>query len=193
MTTISELRASLADKAERGVKQVRVSTMLADLPDSVGQAFPDVADPSGVRRENRALRERVKTLERERRNAAAKAARAEARLREQHSRELAAVRAGRNGKGTPAVGLDALAEMSEDDPKRYGDFGEVKGVLVGTAEVAAMLNVERPRIGRWVSLGKLPPPVAVLRATPVWLRSQIEAKRSDVESRRKPRRESVQA
>lgn len=190
--TIEELRASLADKASRGVKQVRVSTMLADLPGSPEEGFPEI-DPSGVRRENRALRERVKTLERERRNAAAKAARAEARLREQHSRELAAVRAGRNGKGTPAVGLDALAEMSEDDPKRYGDFGEVKGVLVGTAEVAAMLNVERPRIGRWVSLGKLPPPVAVLRATPVWLRSQIEAKRSDVESRRKPRRESVSA
>lgn len=191
--TIEELRASLAEKVSRGVKQVRVSTVLADLPETMEQAFPDVADASGMRRENRALRDRVKELERERRNAAAKAARAETRLREQHAAELAAVRAERNGKGgTPAVGLEALAEMSEDDPKRYGGVA-VKGVLVGTAEAAAMLNVERPRIGRWVSLGKLPPPIAELRATPVWLRSQIESKRGDVESRRKPRRESVEA
>lgn len=189
--TIEELRASLAEKASRGVKQVRVSTMLADLPETMEQAFPG-ADAGDARRENRALSERVKELERERRNTAAKVARAEARLREQHAAELAAVR-GRNGKGgTPAVGLEALAEMSEDDPKRYGGVA-VKGVLVGTAEAAAMLNVERPRIGRWVSLGKLPPPIAELRATPVWLRSQIESKRGDVESRRKPRRESVEA
>jgi hypothetical protein len=218
--TIKELRASLADKAARGVKQVRVSTMLGDLPKTVDEAFPNASDPRGrlrdevrglrervralererkatVREENRELRDRVNTLERERRTAAREAAaqlaRSEARLRERHAGELAAVRAGRNGKGggTPLSGLESLAAMSEDDPKRYGDV-DVKGVFVGTAEAAAMLGVERPRIGRWVSLGKLPPPIAELRATPVWLRSQIESKRSDVESRRKPRRESVE-
>lgn len=184
---IQALRASLADKVERGVKQVRVSTVLADLPQTPEDAFPGLTDDKGLRQSNRELRERVKTLERERRNAAARAARSETALREQHAVELANARAGMNG--TPAVGLRALAEQSDDDPKWYGDV-EVKGVLVGTAEAAAMLGVERPRIGRWVSLGKLPQPLAVLRATPVWFREDIQAKRESVESRRKPRRES---
>lgn len=184
MTTIRELRASLADKAARGVKQVRVSTMLESLPETVEEAFPDATDDR-VRTQNRTLRERVATLEQERKDARRRVARSETAMREAHAAELAGVRAGTNGK-PPAIGLDALAEQSQDDPQRYGDV-DVKGVLVGTAEAAAMLGVERPRIGRWLAMGKLPPPVAELRAGPVWLREDIESKREDVESRRKPR------
>ena len=60
--------------------------------------------------------------------------------------------------------------------------------LLGTAEVAELLHVERPRIGRWLALGKMPEPIARLRAGPIWWRSQIEAFAPDVESRRKPRK-----
>jgi hypothetical protein len=60
--------------------------------------------------------------------------------------------------------------------------------LLGTAEVAELLAVERPRIGRWRALGLIREPIAELAATPVWRSSQIEAMREDVERRRKPRK-----
>lgn len=63
--------------------------------------------------------------------------------------------------------------------------GRSDHALVGTAEVAELLDVERPRIGRWVGRGQMPRPVAMLRASPVWRRRDIEAMREDVESRRK--------
>jgi hypothetical protein len=69
-----------------------------------------------------------------------------------------------------------------------GETVQVAGLLVGTAEAAAILGVERPRIGRWIALGKLPEPVARLAATPVWLRTQIEDMRPAVNARRRPRR-----
>jgi hypothetical protein len=58
--------------------------------------------------------------------------------------------------------------------------------LVGTAEAAAMLGVERPRIGRWRKAGIMPEPVAEIAATPVWLRSQIEGIQAEREKRRRP-------
>jgi hypothetical protein len=66
---------------------------------------------------------------------------------------------------------------------------EVRGLLVGTAEAAAILGVERPRIGRWRALdnGKLPEPVAQLASGPVWLRSQIEALRGSTTARKRRR------
>lgn len=58
--------------------------------------------------------------------------------------------------------------------------------LVGTAEAAEMLGVERPRIGRWINKGGvLPRPVARVGATPLWHRSDIEALRDDVQARRR--------
>lgn len=58
--------------------------------------------------------------------------------------------------------------------------------LVGTAEVAEILGVERPRIGRWIGKGGvLPQPVARLGASPVWRRVDIEAMRDEVEARRR--------
>lgn len=53
--------------------------------------------------------------------------------------------------------------------------------FMGTREVAEMLGVEKPRIGRWLkneSKGlakRLPTPVARLRMSPIWLRDQILA------------------
>ncbi len=46
--------------------------------------------------------------------------------------------------------------------------------LVGTAEAAALLGVERPRIGRWRDKGIMPDTVADLAAGPVWRRVDIE-------------------
>lgn len=122
--TWPEFRAWLDEKLDRGVKDVRVSTLTAHLP----------ADEKRGKQ-----------------------------ITEQY-----------------------LLDHVDADPEGFDD-GEVSGVLVGTAEVAAMLGVERPRVGRWTSLGRMPPPVGRLRAGPVWLRWQIEAMREDVEKRRKPR------
>lgn len=51
---------------------------------------------------------------------------------------------------------------------------EGPGDLVGAAEASEILNVERTRISRYVKSGVMPPPVAKLRATTVWLRSDVE-------------------
>lgn len=57
--------------------------------------------------------------------------------------------------------------------------------LVGTAEAAAILGVERPRIGRWIGKGVMPQPVAKVGATPLWLREDVEAMRKEVAKRRR--------
>ena len=57
--------------------------------------------------------------------------------------------------------------------------------IVGTAEVAEILGVERPRIGRWMKRGVMPPPVAVLAATPVWYRKDIARMKDWVEANRR--------
>jgi predicted DNA-binding transcriptional regulator AlpA len=49
--------------------------------------------------------------------------------------------------------------------------------LVGTSEAAEVLGVEKPRIGRYIRTGKMPTPVALLGATPVWNRGDVEALR----------------
>lgn len=59
--------------------------------------------------------------------------------------------------------------------------------LVGTAEAADILNVERPRIGRWMRAGTMPEPVVILAATPVWHRDDIEAMRPWVDEHRRSR------
>lgn len=76
---------------------------------------------------------------------------------------------------------------AKDYPTESGDPIHVAGLLVGTAEAAAMLGVERPRIARYRNQGKLPDPVAVLAMGPVWLRTDIEAARAGIDARRKPR------
>lgn len=59
--------------------------------------------------------------------------------------------------------------------------------MVGTAEVAKILNVERPRIGRWIKRGVMPPTAAHLQATPIWHRKDIEKMRDWVEANRRNR------
>ena len=56
--------------------------------------------------------------------------------------------------------------------------------LLGTAEVADLLNVERPRIARLMALGAMPEPIARLRATPIWTRDQIEPMRAKLNAKR---------
>lgn len=86
-----------------------------------------------------------------------------------------------------------LVSQVDDNRETYGDV-IVKGILVGTAEAAAILGVERPRIGKWTALGRMPTPVAELAAGPVWHRYDIEAMVPTVESRRRGwRREAAEA
>lgn len=59
--------------------------------------------------------------------------------------------------------------------------------LVGTAEAAEILGVERPRIGRWRERGIMPEPIRQLAATPLWTKDQIKALRDDRKGmRRRP-------
>lgn len=59
--------------------------------------------------------------------------------------------------------------------------------IVGTAEAAEILGVERPRIGRWIKRGVMPNTAAHLQATPVWHRRDIEKMREWVEDNRRNR------
>lgn len=52
-------------------------------------------------------------------------------------------------------------------PRKPGD-------LVGAAEAADILGVERTRISRYRRTGVMPDPVSELRATPVWHRHDVE-------------------
>lgn len=61
--------------------------------------------------------------------------------------------------------------------------------IVGTAEAAKILGVERPRIGRWIKQGIMPPTAAQLKATPVWHRKDIINMKDWVESHRRQNRE----
>jgi hypothetical protein len=60
--------------------------------------------------------------------------------------------------------------------------------IVGTAEAAEILDVERPRIGRWKRSGLLPVPLTELATGPVWLRKDIEAVTDERELRRRQTR-----
>lgn len=82
------------------------------------------------------------------------------------------------------IGRDAFTHFDLDSQKNV----YVAGDVVGTAEAAAVLNVERPRIGRYRALGKMPDPIAILAAGPVWWRADVEKLRDTVEERRKPTR-----
>lgn len=46
--------------------------------------------------------------------------------------------------------------------------------LVGSAEAAEILGVERPRINRWRSRGVMPETVADLRCGPIWAKTDVE-------------------
>lgn len=68
----------------------------------------------------------------------------------------------------------------------------LKGQLVGTAEAARILDVERSRIGRWRKSGRMPEPIDVLDATPVWLRPDVEALLEEREAGRRRRGKSAE-
>jgi hypothetical protein len=55
--------------------------------------------------------------------------------------------------------------------------------LVGTSEAAAILRVEKPRVGRYVRTGLMPEPVAVLHATKVWRREDVLALKEALDAR----------
>lgn len=48
--------------------------------------------------------------------------------------------------------------------------------VVGTAEAAQILGVKPPMITRWRKSGRMPPPVAELAATVVWLKTDVQAR-----------------
>jgi len=58
--------------------------------------------------------------------------------------------------------------------------------IVGSVEAAEILGVERTRVARYRKTGVLPTPWRELRATPVWLRKDIERIRDAREAEREP-------
>jgi len=63
--------------------------------------------------------------------------------------------------------------------------------LVGTAEAAEILGVERPRIAKWRRNGVIPAPLADTASGPIWLRSQILAAVPEADARRRNRRRAA--
>lgn len=57
-----------------------------------------------------------------------------------------------------------------------GDSARTEAMLnlLGVAEAAAMLGVDRSQIGRWRRAGRFPAPVLELAAGPLWWVEQIE-------------------
>jgi hypothetical protein len=68
-------------------------------------------------------------------------------------------------------------------PDRPGD-------LVGAAEAAAILGVERTRVARYRRSGVMPDPLSELRATPVWFRRDVERFRDKREQRQRAKSNS---
>jgi len=64
-------------------------------------------------------------------------------------------------------------------------LGRLEDVLVGTAEAAAILRIERPRIAKWIRAGIIPEPIIRLESGPIWLRSQIESALPEADARRR--------
>lgn len=103
-----------------------------------------------------------------------------------------------------------LAQVEEAEQQAAKNGSGRKLDLVGTAEAAEILGVERPRIGRWLDRCKhcgasymkggweepcikghrkhesvMPEPVQRLRSGPVWERSQIAPMKGEREKRRR--------
>jgi hypothetical protein len=76
------------------------------------------------------------------------------------------------------------ADEKTGEPRTYTKKSK-RADLVGTAEAAHMLGVERPRIGRWIAKGQMPMPAVWPAAGPMFWRIDIEAMVEDVEARRR--------
>lgn len=67
---------------------------------------------------------------------------------------------------------DEVQELM-DDVSRIGTPGNAR--LMGVTEVATALDVSASLISTWLARGKMPEPVARLKATPVWTEAQLDA------------------
>ncbi|MEU6979641.1 hypothetical protein [Streptomyces sp. NPDC046371] len=77
----------------------------------------------------------------------------------------------RLGSHDPVVGVEV---MTEDELDRRNDEPVVPD-LVGVGEIAEMFGVQRARAAQLTSRDDFPPPVAQLKAGPVYVKEQVEA------------------
>lgn len=98
----------------------------------------------------------------------------------------------KQARGVKDVRVATVLKVIEDERTENGQTANEKLAskvrkesLVGTAEAAELLGVERPRIGRWRKAGIMPEPVAELASGPVWLHSQITAIQDERDRRRR--------
>lgn len=72
--------------------------------------------------------------------------------------------------------LEAIQEEVSalmEDVTRMGTPGGTK--LMGVTEVSNALEVSPSLVSTWYARGKMPEPIARLKATPVWTETQLEA------------------
>lgn len=70
--------------------------------------------------------------------------------------------------------LDALSAEIEELKQDVTRMGTPTAGLLGVSEVAQALDVAPSLISAWMTRGKMPEPIARLKATPVWSESQLE-------------------
>lgn len=67
----------------------------------------------------------------------------------------------------------ASARAAGDGPPAYEPLPKPLPRIVGTAEAADILGVDKSQIGRWVRGGRFPEPLQRLAAGPIWERTTI--------------------
>lgn len=81
-------------------------------------------------------------------------------------------------RNTPSAIYRRLEDIEEsivalkDDVSRMGTGDHAR--LMGVTEVAEALGVSTSLVSTWLARGKMPEPIARLKATPVWTEAQIE-------------------
>ena len=69
--------------------------------------------------------------------------------------------------------MEAISRAAGHARKALAKLGE--DPLVGIAESAEILGVPKPNVRRdYINKGRMPKPVAKIRATPLWLRADVE-------------------
>jgi hypothetical protein len=97
------------------------------------------------------------------------------------------------GEGKKSVSLSALnAKLDEIEAKEKNGKAKLPR-LMGTAEAAEYLGVERTRIGKWLNMGVMPEPAVKLKGTPVWTFDQVRGMKGERAKRTRKKKVTTEA
>jgi hypothetical protein len=89
-------------------------------------------------------------------------------------------------RGVKDVRVASVLAKLDEAQKENGDLDSVTLDLVGTAEAANYLGIERPRIARYLHKNPdMPQPRLILLSTPLWFRDDFRKLRRLVNKRRR--------